>query len=179
VNINSIRTIVIWIVGGLFVFALYSQTFYTRPPPPPRVFQENSDVDINVTLISPDAKNLACASAEDLKGYHCEFQGRTEKWNKPSTSGRGALLDTLAPYKTTDDYLFLIPALFSQDALRERLVIDPPNGSAEHIRFVANCRMHIEGQLKQVDVRWATTGAWQPQHDVWVGTVTGCWLSDG
>jgi hypothetical protein len=179
VNINSIRTVVISVVGALFVFALYSQTAYERPGPAKRTFSENSDVDINITLVSPDARNLACAGPEDIKGYHCEFQGKTERWTKPSTTGRGQLLDTLAPYKTTDDYLFLIPALFSQDALRERLVIDPPTGSAEHIRFVANCRMHIEGKLKEVDVRWATNGAWQPQRDVWVGSVTGCWLSDG
>jgi hypothetical protein len=33
--------------------------------------------------------------------------------------------------------------------------------------------------LQQLDVRWATQGAWQSQHEVWVGTVSGCWLSDG
>jgi hypothetical protein len=179
VNSTSIRTVVIWMIGALFVFALYSQTFYQRPPAPPRTFHENEDVDVNITLISPDAKNLGCSSAEELNGYHCEFQSRTERWSKPSTSGRSLVLDTLAPYKTTDDYLFLIPALFSQNALRERLQFDPPNSSAEHIRFVANCKMHVEGKLKQLDVRWATNGAWQPQHDVWVGSVTGCWLSDG
>jgi hypothetical protein len=179
VNINSIRTYVIWIVGGLFVWALWSQVFYQRPAATPRTFHEGEDIDINITLISPDAKNLACATPEDIKGYHCEFQSHTDRWTKPSATGRPPMLETLAPYKTTDDYLFLVPGLFAQDALRERLLIDPPGSNAEHIRFVANCRMHVEGTFKQVDVRWATTGPWQPQRDVWVGSVSGCWLSDG
>jgi hypothetical protein len=28
-------------------------------------------------------------------------------------------------------------------------------------------------------VRWATQGQWYAQRDVPIGTVTGCWLSDG
>jgi hypothetical protein len=179
VNSNVIRTSVIGIVVVLFLFALYSQTLYRRPSPPARVFAQDQDVDVNITLITPDARNLACVAPEDLNGYHCEFQTRSERWNKPSSSGRLPALETLAPYKTTDDYLFLVPGLFSQQALRERLAIDPPTSGAEHIRFVANCKMHIEGKMPQVDVRWATNGAWQIQHDVWVGTVSGCWLSDG
>jgi hypothetical protein len=179
VNSNSIRTYVGWIVALLFGFALYSQTLYRRPSSPARAFEQDHDVDVAITLVSTDAKSLACASAEDIKGYHCEFQSKTERWNKPPSTGRPPVLDTLAPYKTTDDYLFLIPALFSQDALRERLTIDPPSFGVEHIRFVANCKMHIEGKLKQLDVRWSTQGPWQGQRDVWVGSVSGCYLSDG
>ena len=178
-NSNQIRTYVGWIIAVLFAFALYSQTFYRRPPAAPRTFALDQDVDVNITLVSPDAKQLACQSPEEIKGYHCEFQGKNERWNKPSTTGRAVALDTLAPYKTTDDYLFLVPGLFSQEALRERLAYDPPNSSAEHIRFVANCKMHIVGKMGQVDVRWATTGQWGAQRDVWVGSVSGCWLSDG
>jgi len=179
VNSNQIRTYVTWIIAVLFGFALYSQTVYRRAGAAPRTFALDQDVDVNITLVSPDAKQLACQSAEELNGYHCEFQGQSVRWSKPSTTGRPAAFDTLAPYKTTDDYLFLVPGLFSQDALRERLTYDPPNSSAEHIRFVANCKMHIVGKLGQVDVRWSTTDQWHPNRDVWVGAVSGCWLSDG
>jgi len=179
VNSNVIRNSVIGLVIVLFLFAVYSQTIYRRPAPPPRVFAENQDIDVNITLVSTDAKNLACVSPEELNGYHCEFQTRSERWSKPSTTGRPPAVDTLAPYKTTDDYLFLVPGLFSQQALKDRLAIDPPVQGNEHMRFVANCKMHIEGKVRQADVRWATNGPWQIQHDVWVGSVSGCWLSDG
>ena len=45
------------------------------------------------------------------------------------------------------------------------------------MRFVANCKMHIDGKLKEVEVRWATNGQWQTQKDVWIGVVSNCWIS--
>jgi hypothetical protein len=176
---NEIQRYVTWGVVGLFAFAVYSEFGYKRKGPPPRTFSEGQDVDVAITLVSTDAKALACASPKEVSGRHCEFSSKTEKWNKPSTTGRPPAADTLAPYKTTDDILLLIPGLFSEQALRERLAIDPPNFGAEHIRFVANCKMHIEGKFEEVEVRWAPSGPWQTQRDAWFGPVTGCWLSDG
>ena len=176
---NEIRTLTAFGVAGLFVFAIASEVSWRKKPPPPRTFAEGQDVDVAITLVSTDAKALSCSSTEELKGFHCEFQAKTERWSKPSTTGRAAGSDTLAPYKTTDDFLFLVPGLFTQQALRERLTIDPPTFGQEHMRFVANCRMHIDGKVTQVDVRWNQQGPWQPNHDVWVGTVSACWLSDG
>jgi len=179
VETTELRRVVTWTVAGLFAFAVVSEVTYKRPATPPRVLTEGQDVDVGITLVATDAKALSCSSTEDLDGRHCEFQSRTERWSKPWTSGRPPQADVLAPYKTTDDVLLLVPGLFSEQALRQRLAIDPPVFGQEHSRFVANCKMHVEGKLKQADVRWATQGAWQPQKDVWVGTVTSCWLSDG
>jgi hypothetical protein len=179
VESNEIRKYVTWGVFGLFAFALYSEVGFRKKPPPQRTFTEGEDTDVAITLVSTDVKALSCASAEEVGGRHCEYQSKTERWNKPSTSGRAAGLDTLAPYKTTDDTLLLVPALFNDPALRQRLTIDPPTFGQEHMRFVANCKMHVEGKMKEVDVRWATNGQWQPQKDVWIGSVTACWLSEG
>ena len=175
----EIQKAVSWVVGGLFVFALYSEVGYRHKPRAQRNFVENQDYDIAITLISTDAKALACWSSEDPSGRHCSFQSPTEQWAKPSTTSRPAAEDTLAPYKTTDDELLLIAGLFQQPTLRERLNIDPPTFGVEHIRFVANCKLHIEGKLKEINVRWATNGQWQQQKDVPFGGVTSCWLSDG
>ena len=175
----EIQKYVTWGVAGLFVFALYSEVAFKRQAPAPRTFNVGQDVDVAITLVSTDAKALACAHPEELNGRHCEYASRTEKWNKPSTTGRPPAADTLAPYKTTDDILLLLPALFSEPALRDRLAIDPPNFNMEHIRFVANCKLHIDGKLNEVDVRWAPNGQWQTQNNAFYGPVTGCWLSDG
>jgi hypothetical protein len=113
------------------------------------------------------------------QGRHCEYSSRSDRWTKSAPSGRSAAADTLAPYKTTDDILLLVPALFSDPALVERLAIDPPTFGQEHIRFVANCKMHVDAKMKEVDVRWATNGQWFPQRDVPIGIIRGRWLSDG
>ena len=175
----EIQKYVTWGVAGLFAFALYSEVAYKRAGAAPRAFSEGQDVDVAITLVTTDAKALACAYAEELHGRHCEYSSRNDKWSKPPNPGRTAAADTLAPYKTTDDILLLIPALFGEQALRERLAIDPPNFNTEHIRFVANCKMHIDGKVTEIDVRWAPNGQWQTQNNAWYGPVSGCWLSDG
>ena len=177
-EIAEIQKYVTWGVAGLFAFAVYSELAYRRPASAPRSFTEGQDVDVAITLVTSDARSLSCSRAEEINGRHCEFASHTERWNKPSSSGKDSPKDILAPYKTTDDILLLIPGLFSEQALRERLAIDPPN-AAEHIRFVANCKLHVEGKVKEIDVRWATNGQWQTQNDAWYGPVSGCWLSDG
>jgi hypothetical protein len=177
VETREIRNYVGWGVAILFVWAVYSEFYYRREAPQQRALAEGQDVDVAITLVSTDAKALACASAEDIKGRHCEYQSRSERWSKPATSDRPA--DTLAPYKTTDDILLLVAGLFSEPALVERLKIDPPTFGQEHIRFVANCKLHVESKIKEVDVRWQTQGQWYAQKEVPIGTVSGCWLSDG
>jgi hypothetical protein len=179
VEAREIRNYVVWVVGVLFVWAVYSEFYYRRDSAPQRVLAEGQDVDVAITLVSTDAKALACSSTEEVKGRHCEYTSRSEKWTKASTTGRPTTADTLAPYKTTDDILLLVPGLFSEPALVERLAIDPPTFGTEHIRFVANCKLHVESKVKEVDVRWATQGQWYPNKDVPIGVVSGCWLSDG
>jgi hypothetical protein len=175
----DIQKYVTWGVAGLFAFAVYSELAYKRPGNAPRTLSEGQDVDVAITLVTSDARALACSHAEEVNGRHCEYASHTDRWSKPSPSGKtNDPKDILAPYKTTDDILLLVPGLFSEQALRERLAIDPPNAS-EHIRFVANCKLHVEGKLNEVDVRWATNGQWQTQNNAWYGPVTGCWLSDG
>ena len=178
-QVTDIRNYIGWVVAALFLWAVYSEFYYRRETPAQRALAEGQDVDVAITLVSTDAKALACASGEEIKGRHCEWSGKTERWSKPSSTGRSATADTLAPYKTTDDILLLVPALFSEQALVDRLAIDPPTFGQEHIRFVANCKLHVESKMKELDVRWAPQGQWYPQRDVPIGAVSGCWLSDG
>jgi hypothetical protein len=179
VQTRELRNYVGYVVAGLFLWAVYSEFYYRRDAPAQRALAEGQDIDVAITLVSTDAKALACASSEEINGRHCEWSSKSDKWNKPSSTGRPPSADTLAPYKTTDDILLLVPGLFSDPALVQRLAIDPPTFGQEHIRFVANCKLHVDAKMKELDVRWATQGPWYPQRDVPIGTISGCWLSDG
>ena len=173
-ELSEIRKFVTWSVAGLFVFALYSEYYYKRAPAPAHVLVEGQDADVGITLISTDARALSCSSPEEIFGFHCEYISHADRWAKPPAVG-----EPLVPYKTTDDILLLVPGLFSDPALRQRLAIDPPVFGQEHVRFVANCKLHVKGKLKEIDVRWGTQNQWQTNKNAWVGTVSDCWLSDG
>jgi hypothetical protein len=196
----DIRKILIGGIGLLLAFDLLSNTDLIAPAPRKHAtsgYQAGQDVDVSITLVTTDSKQLACASPDAVAGHHCEFESRTQKWSKPQESDHPSPRDILAPYKTTDDVLYLVGGLFSDPALQKRLSIDPPT-MGEHARFVANCKLHLDGKMEKFDVRWSTPGqpgvrvvpaddgerekwqrAWQPQSDTWVGTVSGCTLSEG
>jgi len=181
-HVNKVQKIVIGGVVALLLFALYANWEYPNGPrrvAPQRTFSLGQDIDVSITLVSTDAKALACWSDKEVGGRHCEYESASQRWSKPSSTGRPMAQDILAPYKTTDDILFLVPALWLEPALAKRLTIDPPDFSREHIRFVANCKMHIEGEMQGFEVRWAPQGQWQRQDKAFIGTVSGCTLSEG
>jgi hypothetical protein len=162
--VNKIQKTVIGGVVALLLFALYANWDYANGPrraTPQRTFKTGEDIDVSITLVSTDAKALACWSAQDPNGRHCEFESPSQRWSKAASPGRPPGQDLLAPYKTTDDILFLVPGLWLEPALARRLTIDPPDFSREHIRFVANCKMHLEGEMQNFEVRWAQQGQWQ------------------
>jgi hypothetical protein len=194
----DIRKIVTGGIVALLAFDLVAQTDMCGSGPRKQAssgYQIGQEIDVSITLVTTDAKQLACAGSDAVAGHHCEFESRTAKWSKVPEGGRPSPQEILAPYKTTDDVMFLIPGLFSDPALQKRLSIDPPTVGAEHARFVANCKLHLEGKMEKFDVRWQTPGQpgareaqandekwtrmWQPASDVWVGSVAACTLSEG
>jgi hypothetical protein len=180
--VNKIQKAVIGGVVALLLFALYANWDYANGPKRPaqqRTFSVGQDIDVSITLVSTDAKALACWSAKDVGGRHCEFESPTQKWAKPPAEGRNPAQDLLAPYKTTDDILFLVPGLWLDPALAKRLTIDPPDFAREHMRFVANCKMHLEGEMDNFGVRWAQQGQWQSQPKAFIGIISACSLSEG
>jgi hypothetical protein len=180
--VNKIQKAVIGGVVALLLFALYANWDYANGPKratPQRDLKVGQDIDVSITLVSTDAKALSCWSAAEMNGRHCEYESPTQRWSKASSSGRPPGQDILAPYKTTDDLLLLVPGLFLEPALAKRLTIDPPDFGREHIRFVANCKMHLEGEMENFGVRWAQQGQFQQQQKAFFGPVSGCTLSEG
>jgi hypothetical protein len=177
------RKILLAVVLGLILFDLY---YLVRDEPAPAAkpshptFAVGKVTDVSITLVSTDAKALACAGSGTIAGRHCEFDAKKERFSQPIEAGVEGPMGILAPYKTVDDVLLLVPALFDDPKLKERLSVDPPDFGREHSRFVAHCKFHPEGRMKKFDVRWAPNGQWYPpgEDQTWVGTVSGCEISE-
>lgn len=178
---NLLLALVLGLLGANTIVLLGSPT---APPPKKKpsgpTYSIGQEIDVAITLVSTDAKALACASRDAVDGRHCELESsRPEKaWSKPVGQELPREQQILAPYKTTDDVMFLIPGLFSQPALVERLEIDPPVFGIEHNRFNAHCKLKILGKMPKLDVRWAPEGPWYPATNVFVGTASGCTVSE-
>ena len=56
-------------------------------------------VDVDITLVSTDRTDLACASTEQVAGKHCAFEAANKPWSKGGSADEKAILK---PYTTTD-----------------------------------------------------------------------------
>lgn len=127
-------------------------------------------IPVSITLVTADARDLACAGDMEVGGARCGFRGDGSLWPGPQTGKR------LAPYMTVDNLLFLIPDLWSEPALAAQLQKDPPAGvSRESLkRFAAKCQFTAAGKAEEFFVRWSPTGAWSHRPEAWVGRISDC-----
>ena len=124
---------------------------------------EGDSVEVELTLVKTDAKDLSCGSTEEIAGKHCAFEGQNKPWSKgPSTDEK----TVFKPYTTTDRVQFVAAGLWSDPNLAAASL--PPN------RFSVKCKYKVEGNLKKVDVRWAPDGQWFPNTDWYAGTIESC-----
>ncbi|HVY44747.1 MAG TPA: hypothetical protein VHB21_02665, partial [Minicystis sp.] len=125
------------IVGGLIVaFALIGreEPNANGPVPAPK-WSTGQTVDLELTVVPSDAKDLACSSVEEIDGQKCEFSA-------PGKLQAPALTDekkTFKPYTTTDRIQVIGAGLWSQPALA-------PN-KLPNTRFSVKCKYKIEGKL--------------------------------
>lgn len=178
---NILLAIVLGLLGAnLVVYWTSQNTKAPRKSPPAVTYAVGQEIDVAITLVSTDAKALACASASEVAGRHCELEASNPEraWSKSLSQELPAEQRVLAPYKTTEDLMFLIPGLFSEPALIERLKIDPPVFGIEHSRFTAHCKLRILGKVPKLTVRWAPSGPWYPATNVFVGSASDCTVSE-
>ncbi|MES1207797.1 MAG: hypothetical protein ABUS79_17825, partial [Pseudomonadota bacterium] len=72
-------------------------------------------VQAEITLVTSDHDDLACASDKAVGQYRCEFRAPGTPW--PDAVAR---IDRLAGYYTLDRKLYVIPGLFEQPPLAKR-----------------------------------------------------------
>jgi hypothetical protein len=161
----SMQTILLAVIafGG---FVIYGALF--PPAAPGTDFTEGQSTDVAITLITADARDLACAADKDLDGARCAF----DPDGKPvATSG-----PVLAPYMTVDNVLLLVPDLWKEPALAKRLAEDPPTDRERSKRFTAKCKMQLARPMKGFFLRWDPNATWQWTDKAWVGSISRCRL---
>jgi hypothetical protein len=163
---------------GLIANPVFNNWVIHRLAPPEEVrtdfskWKEGSETDVRVTVITADAKRLACAQAAVVDGAHCEFGSDHILWshgpNEPADDNGPNIIQ---PYRTSpDNALILLIGLWAQPEVAMRLHREPAdNVAAKRLnRFDVTCRVKFLQKIDQVDLRWDVTGAWQTERNPWV-----------
>ena len=130
--------------------------------------RQPATVEAQLTLITSDHDQVACASDRTIGTYACGFDSA----GKP----RGLVeRDTLHPYMTVDRRVYLIPALFLQPNVERRYKAEPGNAPRERLRrFTAKCVLKRVGELGGFKLRWDEKGAWSEPQTADVVTAETC-----
>lgn len=162
------QTLLLAIVGlsiFLLITGLYPDLGKRRTPT--SALQAGKTIDVSITLVTADSNDLACAGNDVVEGARCAF---VRDGSPASAQG-----PVLAPYMTLDNVLFLIPDLWSEPALAQRLAEDPPNVPRDRLRrFTARCKFTAQQVAKDFYVRWQPNQDWSHRRDAWVGSISGC-----
>ena len=150
------------VVGGLSAgFAILGREETNQPK-----WNVGQVLDLDVTLVPSDARNLTCATAEEIAGRHCAFESESKPWTKGDVTEDKTLL---RPYTTTNGIQFFAAGLWSDTGM------SPAFLPADEARFTAHCKYKVEGFVKRAKVRWAPGGPWfewNDQHGA--GTLSDC-----
>ena len=139
-------------------------------------WKEGDLVDVSITLVTTDVKDLACASDEVVKDKHCSFDDK----RKPHPKGNDVRTDpnVLQPYTTTDNarIQLLAAGMWTGPELKAKL--DAENWNNPSPRFNVECKAKVEGRMKEAGVRWKPEpdGGWLagPAKDWYVVSLQDC-----
>ena len=166
---------------GVCVFIWWVTGDPSKPPERPKpVLSVGAAIDAPLTLVAADKTDLACYLGKEVAGFRCAFKGPQEPWPDLDPTNDEHRKKMLAPYKTVDDTLFLIPGLFEDPAIDERYRDEAPRKKTrdKQERFTAQCKLTMVEEVSGAHVRWAPSGLWQGPHKVWIGTVSECRASE-
>jgi hypothetical protein len=156
------------------------RALHPRAPKPVATWQTGAEADVELTLITADAKRLLCAHDTELEGTHCGYGANKRPWRRvpdaPFDDNDAAVIQ---PYRTADtNALILVSGIWAQPELALRLHREPPNlaNVDKHLRFVAYCRVRFTGELKDVSTRWDTGGKWAEEPTAFVAKALRCTL---
>ncbi len=153
------------VVGTLAAgFALLGQERGGGGPRGP-AWKPGQTVDVEITLVAGDKRELNCAATEEVAGRHCNFETPTKTWGKGDA---GDDKKTLRPYTSTDNVQFVAAGLWSEPALA---------GNLPATRFSVKCKYAVEGKLKNPTFHWESGWEGQPRPEMLAGILTGCTLT--
>jgi hypothetical protein len=151
------------VVGGLslLMLALGAERGGSAAAPPK--WNEGQSVDVDITLVSTDKTDLACASGTEVKGLHCGFESQGKRWTKGDAADDKKIL---RPYSTTNNINMLAAGVWSEPALAG----DKMPGA----RFTFKCKFNVVGKMPRADVRWHEGEGWNNVTEWYTGSVSDC-----
>jgi hypothetical protein len=159
------RRLKLWLlVGAAIVVAMI--LFMRREPATGAAV--GSVVNADITLVTSDKNDVECMGPKGLESYHCGFTDAKTPFQVEEKL-------KLRPYFTVDRRLFLVPGLFQQPAIDQRVQSEPPNKPRDQLkRFTARCRLKLLGEIDNVRYRWLQSAEWSPPAKVQVAEPSDC-----
>lgn len=117
-------------------------------------------VNVEITLLPSDAGQLSCSLDSRPAGYACAFS-RDGRPAPPSPLG------TLVPCLTVDRVELLVPDLFAQPAIAQRVA----SGQG---RFTARCRARVVERVFGVRTRYASGRDFGTPVNAWITAPVAC-----
>jgi len=153
------------VVGTLAAgFALLGQERGGGAGPKGPAWKVGDKVDVEITLVAGDKRELSCASSEEVAGRHCGFEAPNKPWTKGDNTDDKKLL---RPYTSTDNAQFVAAGLWSEPTLAGNLPVT---------RFSVKCKYTVEGKIKAPTFHWESGWEGQPRGDMLAGVVSECKL---
>lgn len=156
------------------------RALHPKQPKAVATWAVGSEADVELTLITADAKRLSCAHDQTIDGVHCGFTANKSRWrrvqNAPFDDNDEQVIQ---PYRTADtNALLLVSGLWAEPELALRVHREPPmlDNVDKHLRFVAYCRVRFVGELESVSTRWDTKGKWVEEPRAFVAKPVSCTL---
>ena len=153
------------VVGGISVLMLLLGTERGGGGASPPKWEEGKSYDIEITLVSTDRQDLACASGTEIKGLHCGFESQARRWSKGDPNDDKKML---RPYSTTNGVQFFGAGLWSEPALTPDKI--------PATRFSVKCKFAVAGKMPRADIRWHEGEGWNNVADWFAGSVSDCKL---
>jgi hypothetical protein len=138
------------------------------------------EAQLELTLVTADARRLNCAHDQVLAGQHCGFSANKHAWPRaPGELADDNDYDVIQPYRTADtNALVLVSGIWAQPELALRVHREPPAyyDVKKQARFVAYCKVRFVGELTNVSLRWDTGARWQEEPKAMVAQALSCTL---
>jgi hypothetical protein len=173
---SLVRNVVIFVflVGGLaLVFGtLGSQSGGVGPVVQPK-WNVGQVVDVEITLVTPDYRQLSCAMKDAIEGKHCAFEAQNRRGDKNTDSRANDKL--LQPFTTTEStgrIQFLGAGLWMSPDVKKKL--DAEDWDRPSPRFNVKCKYKVEGKTKEAFVQWKPGEGWFPANGWYTGAVSDC-----
>ncbi len=177
----------VFLFGISVISAQQFNTWVDRKLHPPKVkaasvWQVGKEAQVQLTLVTADARRLNCAHDAVIEGQHCGFTSNKHTWPRaPGELADDNDVEIIQPYRTADtNALILVSGVWAQPELAWRVHREPPSyyDIKKQVRFVAYCDVRFIGELENVSLRWETGGKWLSEPKALVAQALRCSLNE-